>query len=117
MQSDEPAARLILDRERRAATIILEAACDMRVVDPVQALLREAAEADVRELELDFGRVPFADSTALNLALTARDHVAPKGGRVIVKAPPAVRRIFEVTKTADLFEIVPPSDRPPPAKL
>jgi anti-anti-sigma factor len=100
-------ARLILDRDQRAARIVFEAACDVAIVEEAEKLLREAADADVRRLELDFEKVPFADTTAVRLALLARDHIAAIGGQLIVKAPPPVRRVFDLTRTADRFEILP----------
>jgi anti-anti-sigma regulatory factor len=51
--------------------------------------------------------VSFADSSVVRLALKARDHVSPRGGRVVIKAPAEVRRLFELTRTAELFSLVP----------
>lgn len=100
-------AQLIVDRGRRAAKILLTStAVDVRVVEPVEGLLKQAAEHDVHEVELDLSDVSFADSSIVRLALKARDHVAPVGGRVVIKAPAEVRRLFELTRTAELFSIV-----------
>ena len=103
--TDEP-AHLIVDPERRAARIVLNTeAVDIRVVRPIEGLLESAA--GVRELELDLSNVSFADSAVVRLALKARDYVDQTDGRVVIKAPAEVRRIFELTKTAGLFAIVP----------
>ena len=101
------AAELILDRERRAAKIVLHApAIDVGVVEPLEGLIREAAGADLDQLELDLTNVSFADSAVVRLALKARDCLEPAGGRVVIKAPAPVLRLFELTRTADLFAIV-----------
>ena len=103
--TDEP-AHLIVDPERQSAKIVLNAeAVDIRVVKPIEGLLQSAS--GVRELEIDLSSVSFADSAVVRLALKARDYVDPADGRVVIRAPAEVRRIFELTKTADLFAIVP----------
>jgi anti-anti-sigma factor len=104
---NEP-AQLILDLERRAARIVLHApAVDVEVVEPLEGLLKQAADTKVEHLEIDLSKVSFADSAVVRLALKARDYVEPVGGRLVIRAPAEVRRLFELTKTADLFAIVP----------
>ena len=108
MVDQDAPAHLIVDSERRAATIVVKApAVDVRVFGPIEGLLKEAAGSDVRRLELDLSEVSFADSSIVRLALKARDTVAPSGGEVVIKAPEEVRRLFELTRTAQLFAIVP----------
>jgi anti-anti-sigma factor len=103
----EDKAQLILDAEKREARIVFLAALDIAIVETAERLLREAAEANVRRLELDFANVPFADTTVVRLAMKAREHVVRSGAEVVVvKAPPPIRRLFDLTKTADHFEIV-----------
>ena len=105
MGADMP--ELILDPDRRDAKIVVKAeAVDLKAVAPVEKLLDEVASADVHTLELDLASVSFADSSIVRLALKAHDHLAPKGTKVVIKAPPAVRRLFELTQTDRLFEIV-----------
>ena len=111
--SNPHAPELIVDRERQAARIVLRApAVDVQVVEPVEVLVHEAAAADVRELVLDFRGVSFADSSVVRLAMKARERLA---GQIVIKAPPAVRRVFDLTGTAELFEIVPHEDGAEPA--
>ena len=101
-------AQLIVDRGRRAAKILLTStSVDVKVVEPIEGLLQRAVEQHVHEVELDLSEVSFADSSIVRLALKARDHVAPVGGKVVIKAPAEVRRLFELTRTAELFSIVP----------
>jgi anti-anti-sigma factor len=101
---------LIVEEDQKVAKIVVAAeACDIRLLEPVEQLIHEASAADVRDLHLDFERVSFADSTAVRIALKARDRIAAHGGRVTIKAPPQVRRLFEMTETDGLFTIVPPA--------
>jgi anti-anti-sigma factor len=101
-------AQLILDRERRAAKIVLHAAAvDVQVVEPLDRLLAQAGGARLEHFELDLSNVSFADSAVVRLALKARDFIEPAGGRVVIRAPAEVRRLFELTKTDGLFAIVP----------
>jgi anti-anti-sigma factor len=99
--------RLELDAERRAARIVLEEAVDVSVAAPVEQLLLQAVEAGVERVELDFANVSFADSTAVRLAMKAHHHLVSKDKQVVIKAPPSVRRLFDMTGTASLFEILP----------
>ena len=101
-------AQLILDAERRAARIVVTApAVDLLVLGPVEGLLAKAAGPDLQRLEIDLSSVSFADSAVVRLAMRARESVAPAGGQVVIRAPAEVRRLFELTRTADLFAIVP----------
>ena len=92
-----------------ARVIVNVDAVDLAVVEPLGELLRDAAEADVARLEIDLSGVSFADSNVVRLALQAREWVATKGAQVAIKAPPAIRRVFDLTGTADQFEIIDPA--------
>lgn len=101
-------AQLILDPESRHARIVVTAdAVDVQIVAPVERLLDELATADVERLEIDLAGVSFADSSVVRLALKAHERLAPKGATVVIKAPSKVSRLFDLTQTAGLFEIVP----------
>ena len=102
------AGRLTLDPERRSARLVLTTpAVDLQVIAPLEELLAQAAETRPERIEIDLSAVSFADSSVVGLALKAREHVAPGCGQVVLKAPAQVRRLFEVTRTAGLFVIVP----------
>lgn len=106
--SPDDVAQLILDRERREARIAVKVeAVDIKVLDPLERLLHEAVGADIQRLELDLGGVSFADSSLVRLALKAHETLAPAGAKVVIRAPTEVRRVFDLTRTAHLFEIVP----------
>jgi anti-anti-sigma factor len=104
----EAVAQLILDSENREAKIVVKAsAVDVQLVAPIERLLDEVATAGVERLEIDLGTVSFADSSVVRLALKARERLAPRGAKVVIKAPSAVSRLFELTETDGLFEFVP----------
>lgn len=108
MKADEP-ARLVVDAKQQVARVIVNVdAVDMTVVEPLGTLLRDAAKADVRRLEIDLSGVSFADSNVVKLATQVRDWLAPRGAQVAIKAPPAVRRVFDLTGTSHLFDIIEP---------
>ncbi len=101
-------AQLVLDRERREARIAVRVeAIDVKVADPLKRLVDEVVDAGVERLELDLRRVSFADSSLVRLALRAKEALAPAGTKVVIKGAPQVLRLFDLTGTAQLFEIVP----------
>jgi anti-sigma B factor antagonist len=87
----------------------------VRVTDEIDAdsgpLLAETLERAVRHKPartvVDLSTVPFADSSILHVLLTAQRAHADAGGRLIVAGPfsDIVRRLFEVTGTAELFTL------------
>ena len=106
----DDAAQVVVDTEQRVARVIVNVdAVDLTVVEPLGELLRDAAEAGVARLEIDLSRVSFADSNVVRLAMQVRDWVAPTGAHVAIKAPPAIRRVFDLTGTSDHFEIIDPA--------
>ena len=97
-------AHLILDREHRDATIVIDGDCDLLMEVEVRPLLHRAIEADIEHLELDFRPGHFADLAALRLTHTADADLRSASASLTVKAPHAVRRLFELTGTAGRFK-------------
>jgi anti-anti-sigma factor len=59
-------------------------------------------------LVIDLRDVTFVDSSALRELLHARETVVGSGARIVLAgAPVTVRRLLELTGTADLFELAP----------
>ena len=108
VQEPDQVAQLTLDRERREAKIAVRvAAIDVKVADPLRQLVDQVVGAGVERLELDLGPVSFADSALVRIALRAQEALAPAGAKVVIKGAPQVLRLFDLTGTAELFEIVP----------
>lgn len=106
-RQDEHGARIIVQPDRRTARIVLAGSVDVAALAPVEVLLQDAVHAQVETIELDLSEVSFADSSIVRLAIRAHEYVAPVGGRVTIRAPAEVRRIFDLTQTSNLFAIVP----------
>jgi anti-sigma B factor antagonist len=61
-----------------------------------------------RALVLDLAAVTFVDSAVLKELLRARVELAASGVRLLLAAVPRpVRRLLDLTRTAELFETVP----------
>src|SRR3712207_6062609 len=99
------AAHLEVDGPQRAA-IVIDGDFDIAGEPHARSLLREAVEAHVEALEIDFCAASFADCSAVRLALQAREEVGAYGGRLSVRAPRAVQRVFDLTQTTALVGLV-----------
>jgi anti-anti-sigma factor len=93
--------------DERSASIVIDGDFDIASEPHARMLLREVVDAHIRQLEIDFCNARFADCSAVRLALEARDEVGAYGGAVRVLAPRAVQRVFELTRTTGVVELVP----------
>ena len=98
-------AHLELDDARRAA-IVIDGDFDIASEPHARLLLREVVDAQVPDVEIDFCSAGFADCSAVRLALHAREQVGAYGGAVRVRAPRSVQRVFDLTSTAALVDMV-----------
>ena len=98
-------AHLELTRARGAA-LVIHGDFDISGEPHARMLLREAVDAHVPTLEIDFCGARFADCSAVRLALHARDEVGAYGGEVSVRAPRPVQRVFDLTRTAAVVGLV-----------
>ena len=102
-----------------AFSISDEAIADAVVIS-LEGELDYAASASLRNhvqstsghgLVLDLRLVTFVDSSALRELLRARVDLEARGDRLVLAAvAPSVRRLFELTHTAQLFETAPTRD-------
>lgn len=99
------AAHLELDDARRAS-IVIDGDFDIAGEPHANVLLRQVVAAEVPDVEIDFCQASFADCSAVRLALQAREQVGAYGGEVRVRAPREVQRVFDLTSTAGLVELV-----------
>jgi anti-sigma B factor antagonist len=94
--ADRPAASGI-------AVLALEGELDLSAAPKLRARIEQAATG--RALVIDLRRVTFADSAILKELLRARAELAADDVRlVLVGAPKPVRRLLDLTRTAELFE-------------
>lgn len=77
---------------------------DLATVDEVAATIGELRAAGFTDIVLDLRQVDFIDSTGLQLLLRLRADAARDGHRIgLVSPDPLVGRIFDITRTRDLF--------------
>jgi anti-sigma B factor antagonist len=77
---------------------------DMGTRAKVESALSRAEDSNATVIVLDLGGLTFMDSSGLHVALDARHRAREKGHTLVLHDGSAmVRRIFELTGTADLF--------------
>ncbi len=99
-------------QDRRAAdgvsVFALSGELDYAAAGRVRALVDDAQTG--RALVLDLEAVTFVDSAVLKELLRARVELAASGVRLLLAAVPRpVRRLLDLTRTFELFEIAPDS--------
>ena len=106
------AFRVDVARERGAVRISPVGELDMATIGCLREHLDEAMGAGAGHVTLDLRGTTFLDSSALHLAVEARDRAARDGtGFAIIPAPPTVQRAFDI---AGLSERLPFVDVPRP---
>ncbi len=89
-----------------SASIIIDGDFDIAGEPHARMLVREVAEAQIPKVEIDFCNATFADCSAVRLALHAREQISGYGGALRVRAPLPVQRVFDLTRTSGLVELV-----------
>lgn len=103
------AGQLSIRSERRGTkhVIALSGELDLAHADTVEAELQAVEATDADEIVLDLAGLDFIDSTGLCLILTADARSKACGQRLrLLRGPPQVHRIFEMTATTDLLPFV-----------
>ena len=91
-----------------SGTVVLELAgeLDLAVGPRLRTLVDEATAERPPLVVIDVEEVAFMDSSVLREFLRAHREVSGAGGRLVVAgAQPTVRRLLELTGTAELFEL------------
>jgi anti-anti-sigma factor len=104
-----PAFWVVVGEPRQGvATVRLEGEMDLAATDAVRAVVDGAPG---RGLILDLEAVTFVDSAILKELLRARAELSARGVRLVLAgAPRTVRRLLELTRTAELFETAADAD-------
>lgn len=85
--------------------LVLEGELDLAAAPELRKHLDEFARDP---LVIDFARTTFIDSAVLRELLRARAELAERGVRLVLAAvPPPVRRLMDLTRTSELFEVAP----------
>ena len=89
--------RVDVKPERGAVRLCPVGELDMATIGLLRGHLEEAMGAGTAHVTLDLRETTFLDSSALHLAVEARDRAARAGtGFAIIPAPPIVQRAFDV---------------------
>ena len=86
---------------------------DLAVAPALRQVTRDAlgASGGKPSVVVDLSRVDLLDSVSLGILLGVRRRIAEREGRLrVVVAAPAVERLFLLTDTAALFDLVPTLD-------
>jgi anti-anti-sigma factor len=88
--------------ERR---VVVEGDLDLSSVGLLAEQTRMRTGAASTRLEIDLSRTAFMDSMALRTLLALRDDSLRRGLELrLVPGPRAVQRVFELTRTTELFD-------------
>jgi anti-sigma B factor antagonist len=90
-----------------AVRVALSGDLDLSTAPRAERAIDEAHDRSPRLMVLDLRGLEFMDSTGLRVMVSA-DKRARRAGRraVIIQGPPAVRRVFEITRLDERLEIV-----------
>jgi stage II sporulation protein AA (anti-sigma F factor antagonist) len=101
--------RTTVEPLEEARLLRAEGEIDLSTVGALRREIYATRDAGVTAV-LDLSGVSFIDSTGLNLLLRAsRDSATSEWGFFIVRPSDAVRRLIEVSRTADLLTLVEPA--------
>ena len=88
--------------QRNVVTVAPRGELDIATVDQLQQELERLRDKPTARIVIDLRGVEFLDSTALHLLVSAQHHAQHGDWKLtIVPGPPAVQRIFEITRTID----------------
>ncbi len=106
--TDAQQPRLERAPDTGSGTVVLELAgeLDLAVGPRLRSLVDEAAAERPQLMVIDVTEVAFMDSSVLREFLRAHREVGDAGGRLVVAGAQAtVRRLLELTGTAELFQL------------
>lgn len=99
---EEESLRCEVVPERETVRVRPIGSLDLGTVSVLERQLEELRDEGFRRLIVDLGGLCFMDSTGLNLALKWHSAAQQDGFEIgFVPGPPAVQRVFELTRTSD----------------
>lgn len=105
MSVDEPTLLSVaVESAEGAARVIARGELDVGTVPQLESAL-EKLQANGRTPIVDLRELTFIDSTGLRCLLRAGRRAAP-ARLLVVRGPEHVQRVFELTKTEELLELV-----------
>jgi anti-sigma B factor antagonist len=102
----EPRFERLPDAGRGVVVLALAGELDLAVSGRFRELVDSVTADEPSLVVADVGEVGFMDSTMLRELLRAHREVSEIGGRFVVAGPqPTVRRLLELTGTAEVFAL------------
>ena len=98
--------RLITERGQNAQEIILvvRGELDLATTEQLEQAVGDAVSAGAARIVVDLTELQFIDSSGLMALIRGRQSVGSIGGLLILRnVPRQAKRVFELTRTADLF--------------
>ena len=100
---EAPKFAIHADRDGPIATVAVEGEVDIATAPQLVAGIA-ALEPGYEELVIDLSRCSFFASSGISVLVNENQRAATEGFRlVVVKAPPEVQRIFELTSLDDII--------------
>lgn len=106
-----PSLEVLLEPDRESIRVIVVGELDMATVPVLHDELVDVVDIGFKHVIVDLRRLEFIDSSGLHEVLASHDRSRREGWELsIIQGPPAVRRLFELTATADLLPFVTPGE-------
>jgi anti-sigma B factor antagonist len=102
-------AELVIETRDAAAVpqLVLAGEFDLAGIPHFEEALAAVDANHPRAIVIDLTGLVFMDSSGLRALVTAHDRAQRAGRRLaIVPGPPQVRRVFEITQTAEHLDLV-----------
>jgi len=97
-----------LEQEAGQRIVRLEGALDVSQAIQLRNVLAEQLDGPAARVLVDLSAVRIVDSSGVGILVTAHRLAEKLGARIVLAgAQPAVRRVFELTRTDRLLRIVP----------
>jgi len=92
--------------EGSVSVLELNGDIDVSSAPTLQAVLQQLMDDGRQLVVLDLGAVPFMDSSGLGVLVAAHRRLTAAGGQIaLASATPALRKVFELTRTNRLFKL------------
>jgi anti-sigma B factor antagonist len=99
---------LVFDPTERSMTLVLDGEVDIFLQPDLDRSLDAVRSSDVAEVIVDLQHVTFMDCTGLRFLFGLQGLLDERGGVLrLSDVSPAVERLFELTQTGPVFEVLP----------